>query len=175
MLIGTFVLVLTTLGFSATNTQTTLDEPSIMNLAEWLEGNLDRGTLLNVSVEYSNLVAKILSQTEVAQQLEMLKQELGATELKIEEKRKALTNIAQKIDMLKLTPSQIAIIETYNRSLVHEPDFWQWLHTKSTWFEVGKDVSISLLFFLLGILWDREQQKPKTKRFKTKSSADGNR
>jgi len=138
------ITMLTTSAVSETN-----------NVVEWLKANLDSGTLEPFSDNFSNIVAVIVEQSGASKQLAALQEQAEVIDVKIREKKNEMTAIQQKIDMLRLKPSDLAIVEKYNHSIVHEPNFLEWIQTKVTWFEVIKDFLISALFFCLGGMWDK--------------------
>jgi cell fate (sporulation/competence/biofilm development) regulator YmcA (YheA/YmcA/DUF963 family) len=141
------ITMLTTSALSETNNVVNEDDlfKGISSpVKEWLKANVD-----------SNIVAVIVEQSGASEQLAALQEQAEVIDVKIREKKNELTAIQQKIDMLRLKPSELAIVEKYNHSIVHEPDFLEWIQTKVTWFEVIKDFLISALFFCLGGMWDK--------------------
>ena len=152
------ITMLTTSALSETNK--VVNEDNLFKgisspVKEWLKANVDIGTLEPFSDNFSNIVAVIVEQSGASKQLAALQEQAEEINVKIREKKNALAAIQQKIDMLRLKPSELAIVEKYNHSIVHEPDFLEWIQTKVTWFEVIKDFLISALFFCLGGMWDK--------------------
>jgi cell fate (sporulation/competence/biofilm development) regulator YmcA (YheA/YmcA/DUF963 family) len=147
--------MLATSALSATN-QVVTQEELAQSVNEWIHENVDSAELkAEYSADISNIVSVLAEESGLSQQLAALQKQSGALDLKIKEKKNALTAIQQRIDLLKLKPAELAIVEKYNHSIMHEPDFWEWIQTKVTWFEVCKDLLISSLFFGLGIVWDK--------------------
>ncbi len=101
------------------------------------------------------------SQSKTISQIENLEEQIKSDELLLSEKRKSLGDIQSKINLIRLTPVQIAAVEKYNQSLKQDPYFSQWITERSTWFEVGKELFISAGFLWLGIFIESKRKKRK--------------
>jgi hypothetical protein len=143
----------------STNSQTSSNE-WYNPLDTWLKENLDENSYKNIS----QIAQMLASQTKTEIQIESLEKQIRTDELLVQEKRKTLAESQQKIDLLKLTPNQIATIEKYNHSLDRDPHFAEWLTERVTWFDIGKDIILSMAFLILGILLESARQKRKRRR-----------
>jgi hypothetical protein len=78
----------------------------------------------------------------------------------LQQKQIALTNVQQKIALLKLNPKQLAEVENYNQSLRSEPSStMEWLRTKSTQYDITKDVVLMLVSFPLGMFAEAARRR----------------
>jgi hypothetical protein len=103
------------------------------------------------------------AQLKIQGLLSKIQEETKQSELLLEEKKKALSDMQIKIDMLRLTPEQIKIIEDYNKSVSNDLTLSEWIKRKMTWYQLIAGFIMSLLFYRLGI---RRGEKLKNKKFK---------
>ena len=83
----------------------------------------------------------------------------------MQQKQIDLTNVQQKIALLKLNPKQLDEIEKYNQSLKSEPaSAMEWLTIRSTQYDITKDVVLMLVSFPLGMLAEVARHKWASKR-----------
>ncbi|HKP02333.1 MAG TPA: hypothetical protein VJU77_03140 [Chthoniobacterales bacterium] len=67
------------------------------------------------------------------------------------QKKKTLEDLQHQIELLKLTPEQLAVIESYNQSVAHDPAFIEWITRKSTRYELTAAFVVSFIFYRLGV------------------------
>lgn len=94
--------------------------------------------LENVQLKIQGLLSKIQKEVEESESL-------------LEEKKKALSEIQSKIEILKLTPEQLNIVENYNKSVDTDYTLAEWIKRKTTWFQIFAGFIISFLFYRLGV------------------------
>jgi hypothetical protein len=128
----------------------------------WMETNSGEDIITALQKFDLNDISRWLElQSEAKDQIERLEVQIKADELVVKEKRMLLADIQNKIDLLKLNTSQIAAIERYNHSLKQDPYFTEWITERTTWFEIGKDTTLSAAFFVLGIWIESARHKRK--------------
>jgi hypothetical protein len=80
-----------------------------------------------------------------------LQGDIQKSENLLAQKKSALEELQRQIDILKLTPEQLAVIESYNKSVTHDPAFVEWITRKSTWYEIGAAFVVAFFFYRLGV------------------------
>jgi|ERR1017187_1202683 seryl-tRNA synthetase len=85
-------------------------------------------------------------------------------EAQLAEKLKDFSDIQQKINFLKLTPSQLSVLEQYNQSLKHHIAFREWITENVTWFEIGKDIAILVFGMFLESAWSKFKKQSAGKK-----------
>jgi hypothetical protein len=69
----------------------------------------------------------------------------------LNQKKQEISNLEQQIDLLKLSPEQLEIIENYNRTVNNENiEFLEWISKKTTIYDMIATIIISVIFFWLG-------------------------
>jgi hypothetical protein len=156
-----------TIASPSTNSQTSPSNSpeKVEQLQAWLE-NHSGEDIINALEKFDlNEVAHwVDSQSQTKNQIANLEQQIISDELLLTEKRKTLGDLQSKIDLIKLTPNQIAAVTKYNQSLKQDPYFTEWIAERSTWFEIGKDTVLSAIFFVAGILLESARQKRKHRK-----------
>jgi hypothetical protein len=121
----------------------------------WISGvnQSDSITLLEKLPPDSKIAIEELGKAQLKIQglLSKIQEETQQSEILLEEKKKALSDIQKKIDMLKLTPDQIKLIEDYNKSVSADFTLSEWVKRKITWYQIIAGFIVSLLFYRLGI------------------------
>lgn len=79
-----------------------------------------------------------------------LEENLHKTERLIEEKKKTLDYLRKKAELLNLTPEQLVIIEEYNKTIMGDVEFIEWIKQKITWYEILTTIMVAFIFFWLG-------------------------
>jgi hypothetical protein len=130
---------------------------------EWLQTNNIDESFDKLPNKLSSIAEVLDARSKTENQIADLEKQVQTSEGLLEEKKKVLHGLQQKIDVLKLTPNQIATLERYNKSLNRDPDFSDWMTEKTTWFEIGKDIILSLVFLFLGIWFESIRKKRKKK------------
>lgn len=83
--------------------------------------------------------------------------DIQESEKLLNQKKAKLEELQHQIDILKLTPEQLAVIESYNKSVTHDPAFVEWITRKSTWYELASAFVLSFFFYRLGVRSGRKR------------------
>ena len=68
----------------------------------------------------------------------------------VQSKHAALEDLQRKIELLRLTPEQLQVVEQYNRSVSSDFDLKEWVSRKTTWYEFVVTMLVSYFFYRLG-------------------------
>jgi hypothetical protein len=168
--------------WGGTNSAKPVAQSPVKNsIEEWISSNIDPNILHqlfeNIDTnefpeELGALVQALRSRSEMKDQIDALASQIQKSTALLTDKKKSLDELQRKIDLLKLTPKELAILENYNRSVSRKPEsLGQWLHTKGFQYDITKDVVMGLIFTVLGLFlgigWERHKMKAKHKKPET--------
>jgi hypothetical protein len=135
-----------------------LDE-LVARFDQWMQTQ-DREAFQKLPDEFSSILRWFSSRNKDQEQIANLKAMIKHAESLLQQKQIALTNVQQKIALLKLNPKQLAEVENYNQSLRSEPSStMEWLRTKSTQYDITKDVVLMLVSFPLGMFAEAARRR----------------
>lgn len=151
---------------AAASTNTDIDwDAMVSRLGNWLQTNDSNEALEKLPEEFSSILQMLNSRTKAQEQIAGLQEIIRNAESLLQQKEIALTNMQQKIALLKLDPKQLGEIEKYNQSLKSEPaSTMEWLRIKSTQYDITKDVVLMFVSFPLGMLAEAARHKWASKR-----------
>ncbi len=117
--------------------------------------------LKQLPTDTQDLITEIVDvQIHTQELLHKLEQDTKESEELLNDKKAALNDVQKQLDVLKLTPEQVRIIETYNKTINKEPaSFWEYITLPTTWYERGLSIVLSIVSFLLGLLYQRRKDK----------------
>ena len=131
---------------------------------QWIKTQ-DSEPLLKLPEEFSPISRWFTTRTKEQEQIASLQVTIRTAEALLKQKQLALTNVQQKIALLKLNPQQLAEVEQYNQSLKHEPSSaMEWLKTRSTQYDISKDILLTLLGVPAGMVAEYVRRKWVQKR-----------
>lgn len=118
----------------------------------------------DIPKDTDSLVSQILIvRKQTDDLLNKLQADINTSVLSIEKKKEELEGLQRKHEMLKLTPDQLAVIQKYNLTVSNEdPSFSNWISKKATIYNLITGVLISLLFFLIGIWYEKRKLRRKS-------------
>lgn len=112
----------------------------------------DTQLLAQLPKDSRELIEELASVQLKTQKLIMkLEGDTSSAETLLQEKQKSLDDLQRKIALLQLTPEQRAIVEQYNKTVSPDPNLWEWLTKRTTWYEAGVATLISWFFYFLGV------------------------
>ena len=156
---------------ATTNSDSDLPE-LIQSVQEYLQDNLDPDILNSLGITNLSKVAVWFHVeaeakqriAELEQQKESAQASLRFSEDAMYKARLTLTNVMKQVNMLKLTPAQLAQIEDYNKSYRYDPSLSEWFTENRTVFELVAAFIFALFGFGLGMLWDVWRERKKGRR-----------
>ena len=150
------------------------------DLLTWLHDNAPEALDLAKSIGVTNIQKWLMVEDKTQKKIEELRllqteeNQSSANKAKLDTaitvNLQMLTNVQNKLALLKLSPTDRIKLEEYNRTIVHEQTFGEWISEPITWWDTGRDVIIALFFFWLGMRWDEYQERRKRKHRSGKQS-----
>jgi hypothetical protein len=126
---------------------------------EWIQDNLNPELLDKLrDVDPEKLKDWVSAHSHTEEELAALQLQKATIEDKINQRKYELGEIQKKLNLLKLTPAELAKVEEYNKSFKQEFTLLDWI------VDHRFDIALAALFFGLGMLWDKYNEKKKHRK-----------